>query len=321
MPVEFREIDRRAAIWVERMNRPVQSSEMAADFDRWIMSDPRHVESYARMQALWQSDGFDAALAEAEAQPTLPAAPNDNDPLSWAARNRILGGGVIAALLCLIIALPVAGVLLTDTYHYQAPHGDVLEVALKDGSTVMLSSGTAIDVRLTPWSRQVDLLSGEAFFDVAHEQLRGFDVDMGEAQVTVLGTAFDIDRSTDETLTVTVFRGVVGVDVGAGRQWRLPAGSGIEIAGNRVRSLPAPMGDSPGWIDGWYDAANTPVSQLIERLNRRSELPVRLEDAALGDLQVSGRFQISKPEAVLDALALTYDLNWQKHDDYYAISR
>lgn len=321
MPPELYAIDRMAAIWVERMNRPVLSSEMAADFDRWIIKDPRHVESYARMQAIWQSDGFEDALQEAEHAPPLPAVPNDNDPLSWMARHRIMTSAMVASVLCLIFALPLVSSVLIETTHYEAPHGETRRFALADGSHVTLSSGSTMIWRLTPWSRDVKLQKGEAFFDVAHEQLRGFSVDMGTAQVEVLGTAFDIDRRNDGTVAVQVFRGLVGVNAGAGRQWRLPAGTGMEIAGNRIRSLPEPVGTMPDWIDGWYDAMDTPISQLIERLNRVSATPIMIGDPALGNLLVSGRFQISKPEGVLDALAVTYNLKWQKQDDHYTISR
>ncbi|MXP27126.1 DUF4880 domain-containing protein [Altererythrobacter indicus] len=321
MPPELYTVDRMAAIWVERMSRSVLSSELAAEFDRWITTDPRHVESYARMQALWQSDGFEDALQEAGDSPPLPAVPNDNDPLSWLARHRMMASAMAAAVLCLIFAVPLASNLLIDRVHYEARKGEARQFALVDGSHVTLSGGGVMDLRLTPWSREVKLEKGEAFFDVAHEKIRSFSVDMGTAQVEVLGTAFDIDRRSDGTVAVQVFRGLVGVHAGAGRQWRLPAGTGLEIAGDRVRSLPEPIGSAPAWVDGWYDAMDTPVSQLIEQLNRVSATRVTLADPALGNLLVSGRYQISKPEAVLDALAVTYNLTWRKAGDHYAISR
>jgi len=320
MPAEFSEIDRQAARWVNQMNLPVQSSETAAAFDRWIMKDPRNAENFALIQAIWQSGGFEEALEEAETAPILHQAPNDNAPLPWFSRNwRKLGGAF--AISGLLIALPLLNTTMIERAHFQAPHGENRSVTLADGSSIVLSSSSAIDVKITPWSREVALLEGEAFFDVAHEKLRSFTVDMGKTQVSVLGTAFDINLVNPDTVTIRVFRGLVGVDAGAGRLWRLPAGGGMEISGDRLRSLPKPFGDQPGWIEGWYDASDTPVRQLIEQLNRVSPKPIMLKDPALGDLLVSGRFHTSKPEGVLDALAVTYNLNWRRQGDHYLISR
>ena len=49
---DLRAIDEAAALWVQRMALSVQDSATAAAFDRWILDDPRHVDSYARMAQL-----------------------------------------------------------------------------------------------------------------------------------------------------------------------------------------------------------------------------------------------------------------------------
>ena len=70
--------------------------------------------------------------------------------------------------------------------------GESRTVTLADGSQVNLSGGSAIGVDITSEERRVRLLSGEAFFDVAHDAARPFTVEAGEARIVVLGTAFDV---------------------------------------------------------------------------------------------------------------------------------
>ncbi|EQB13446.1 MAG: hypothetical protein K0R64_1981 [Novosphingobium lindaniclasticum] len=317
---EFDEIDRQAAQWVDRMNRPLHDAEVAAEFDRWIMDDPRHVESYARFQALWQSGSLYHALQAGEEGPedcgtaAEPAA--NRAPQAWKQFAAFAG-----AALCLVGLVSLGARALVSESRYVAAQGATRAVALADGSKVRLSGGTRMSVRMTPWSREVSLQQGEAFFDVAHEKLRTFSVNTGNSSVTVLGTAFDIDLVDHETRVVRVYRGLVSVDAGAGRQWRLPAGSGIEVGGGRVRSLGEVRGDHPGWIDGWFDADDTSVQQLVRRINRGSRLPVVLADPGLGDLLVTGRFQTSDAEMVLEAVAAIHDLQWRKEPARYVLSR
>lgn len=320
---ELHSIDWQAAQWVERMSRPVLDSDAATDFDRWILKDPRHVESYARLAALWQSGMLEAALDD-RAPPLHPS--NDDEagpqPESGRSRRPWLRAVPAAVALCMIAVTGMAAPrLLVERSTFATGHGQSRTIALRDGSTVRLDAETRIEVRITPWSREVTLEQGEAFFDVAHERFRPFAVDTGGMQVSVLGTAFDVDRIDADTRVIQVYRGLVSVDAGVGRQWRLPAGSGLELTGEKVRSLTLGAGEHPDWMDGWLEANEMSVSQLLQKLNRISRHPVELADPALGELLVTGRFPTDDPEAVLDAIAAIHDLDWRNAGDRYILKR
>ncbi len=316
MGQETHSIDWQAAQWMDRMSRPVLDSDTAAAFDRWILADPRHVDSYARLRAIWQSKGLEGALAET-AHPA--GASNDDDAAPSRSWWRLVRGGMAASLL--VLACVGGAQLLVSDASYATARGVARTVALADGSTVRMNGDTRITVRIAPWSRHVTLERGEAFFDVAHEQLRGFSVDAGGASVSVLGTAFDVDRIDRDTRIIQVYRGLVSVDAGAGRQWQLPAGSGLELSGEHVRSLKGVEGSRPGWTDGWLEANDMPMLQLIERLNRIAAHPVRLADPALGDLLVTGRFQTNAPRNMLEAISAVHDLRWHDAGDHYVLER
>jgi len=328
-PEKAHDIDREAAVWIERMSRAVQDSEIAAAFDCWIVADPRHAESYARLSALWHADALEQALYSG-----VPL--NDND-LSESADNgaamsapSIVGAvrrwsgnrlaGIAAAFAAAIVAVPLAQGVMAPDIAYSAPRGENRAISLPDGSTITLASGARLSARITPWSRRVTMESGGAFFDVAHENLRGFEVDTGTARVAVLGTAFDIDLVEDGGREVRVFRGEVSVEAGNG-EWRLPAGSGLAIGANRVRSLDDVEGQRPAWIYGWFDAQETTLSRLVERLNRNSPHAVQLSEPELGELQVTGRFRLNRPEEMLETLATIHGLTWREEGDHYILSR
>jgi len=87
-------------------------------------------------------------------------------------------------------------------------------VKLPDGTSVQLNSNSTIDY---PDSfeglkeRKVTLV-GEAYFDVKHQETQPFVISTGKLTITVLGTAFNIKSSADQSqVTVTVTRGKVKV--------------------------------------------------------------------------------------------------------------
>jgi transmembrane sensor len=252
--------DREAAFWVERMSGPAPAPDVARAFDTWIMADPDNVARFGRMRALWESDAIVQALSEVAWQRPRPHPVRE--ALDWmiAFLRRPLTLGAGAALACAVAAALLLPRVIVDR-SFEARPGPVQRIALADGTQVTLSGGSRLTVHITPWSRSATLEKGEAFFDVAHERWRRFAVASAGKQILVLGTAFDVDRQGGDAVAVRVYRGLVGVEAADGSAWRLPAGTAIRIVGNRGRRLPAPFGDAPGWLGGWYETEEAPMQR------------------------------------------------------------
>ena len=88
-------------------------------------------------------------------------------------------------------------------------------VSLPDGSIITLEPTSKITYpsQFSSTMRAVELLEGEAFFDVAHEERRQFNVKLKSGiAVKVLGTSFRVrDLVNEKTLKVTVLTGKVAV--------------------------------------------------------------------------------------------------------------
>ncbi|MBU0554434.1 MAG: FecR domain-containing protein [Alphaproteobacteria bacterium] len=340
MASETTDIDGQAAFWIEQMSRPVQDSAIAAAFDRWILEDPSHVESYARLLALWQSNGIKSALESCE---TFNGN-HDGDPrqrgdsgktdarrhfgswsgrpgLAWAKALRPRHLMVLTAVaLTLALAVPVTQGLLAPDIAYAAQDGRNRMLDLADGSQIHLRGGSSLSVRLTPWSRTVTLASGEAYFDVAHDRFRRFTVTVGDATVGVLGTAFNVHLTRDGGREVQVYRGLVSVETELGQQ-RLRAGEGLALSGTGMQMLDVAGTVRPDWIDGWIDAQNTSLAQLVERMNHMADRQVKFADPALGTLRVTGQFRPNEPQEMLEAVAAIHGLSWRDENGTYLLSR
>ncbi len=84
---------------------------------------------------------------------------------------------------------------------------------LPDGSSVLMNEGSEVtyDPDAFATGRREVVLSGEAFFDIAHDPARPFLVKTGVVTTKVLGTAFNV-RADGKSVQVTVTRGLVEVE-------------------------------------------------------------------------------------------------------------
>jgi len=86
------------------------------------------------------------------------------------------------------------------------------KVTLPDGSTIILNNNSSIKYSSFFAKSRVVTLTGEAYFDIKHDEKKSFIVYAGKLRTTVLGTAFNIKAyENDKNIEVTVTRGKVSV--------------------------------------------------------------------------------------------------------------
>jgi hypothetical protein len=107
-------------------------------------------------------------------------------------------------------------VIKTDkllTVHITTTTGEGKNIQLPDGTEVWLSPASAIEYpsAFSGTLREIKL-SGEAFFEVAHDKNRPFIIRSGNIETKVLGTSFNIQAyDNQEEIKITVVSGKVNV--------------------------------------------------------------------------------------------------------------
>lgn len=300
-----------AAAWVDRLNQPAMDAAAGPDFDAWMTAEQDHREAFADIQALWHSNMFVRALQQAESA-AAPAAP----PATLRDRFGRLRGAApgMAAATCaaLLAAFLISPSISFDTYRTGLGNGR--SVVLADGSRVDLSGDAELRVLILPWSRTATLVRGEAYFDVHHEPDRTFSVSSGSTSVHVLGTAFNVDRQSPTRTAVEVYRGAVRIETdgkkaAAHESVILRKGDRARVDNDHIAAQPHYAPAVPDWKSGWFEASNVPLGTLIDKTQRYSRLPIIVPDAALRDLPISGRFQVSDTARVLAAVSEAYQVD------------
>jgi transmembrane sensor len=171
-------------------------------FNQWCQADPRHAAQVPAPAALWQ--------AGAAAQPAAASA---------ARQRRTCAKPALRCCCCVRLGLytrhaapPAAQVLRTAA-------GEIREEVLPDGSHVLLSPGSEVHVRIDAQRRQLQLQRGQAWFKVAADARRPFQVHTTHGTVTALGTAFDLAvQGNSSVVTVTEHRVRVAAAPAAGHR-------------------------------------------------------------------------------------------------------
>jgi len=168
-----------------------------------------------------------------------------------------------------------------------SPLADTRFIKLADGSTVVLNEGSKLDypAEFSSSSREVRL-TGEGYFDIAHDSNRPFIVHTGKLKTTVLGTAFNIKAYPGESdITVTVTRGKVKVSDDKKVLGILNPDQQITFNTSLERSEQKPVNSHAvaAWIEKDIFFDDISVAEALEQLEKRFQISVDLQnDKILG---------------------------------------
>ncbi|MDP3469677.1 MAG: FecR domain-containing protein [Daejeonella sp.] len=160
----------------------------------------------------------------------------------------------------------------------ETPPGGQYQVILPDGSKVWLNSASSLryPVRFTGNERRVEI-SGEAYFEVAHNRKMPFRVINSNQTVEVLGTHFNIMAYPDEGSTnTTLIEGSVRIIkenkskiITPGQQTRIKNGD-IDVATVDVSQVTA-------WKDGYFMFKNEDIQSIMRQISRWYNLKVEYQ--------------------------------------------
>jgi transmembrane sensor len=169
------------------------------------------------------------------------------------------------------IAKNSAGEVFSNTV--SIPRGGQYLLKLSDGTLVWLNSSSSIrfPATFTGTERTVEL-SGEAYFEVAHNPAMPFKVKKGDHEVQVLGTRFNVSAYDDENdIKVTLLQGAVQVMQHASKasQRLVPGQQAIMSSNGSIRVKDnVNAADFAAWKDGKYIFTEQPIEVIMRQIAR-----------------------------------------------------
>ncbi|MBS0416106.1 MAG: FecR domain-containing protein [Proteobacteria bacterium] len=316
-----RRIDSEATDWVIRSHTRALSAEEQAELDRWLEANPRHRGAYLRASAAWIDLDRLASMAGPR---ELPQENGAAAPPRFVSRRVAIAAG---------IAVVVLGGLPAWWAHrhynvYVSDAGQVRQVALSDGSHMVLNTETRATVQFDDTHREIELARGEGFFQVARDPARPFVVRTGAILVRAIGTVFSV-RSSNHRVDVTVSQGLVElVDssnpehvirrrLGANEHATVEETHRVEVQ----RLEESEVSRRLGWREGLLDFEGQPLLEAVNEMNRRNHKHIVVDDPQLAARPVVGQFLASDPAGFAATVAVALGAQSVEQDDAIHLRR
>jgi transmembrane sensor len=316
-----------AADWYARLRAENVTELDAVRFRAWIAGDPERRREFEAIDEFWDDLGAienspevlreRATIARRRALSLKPAiAP----AATRGTYNRKRVWAVAAAVLLVVGTLLLVQRQTTDSY--VTTIGEQRSVPLADGSVVTLNTATEIRLHFSADRRGVELVSGQANFEVAKDASRPFVVTAGGSEVRAVGTQFDVYRTADK-VTVTLIEGKVAIKeapVEAGARTvevNLAAGEQLsyETKTGAVRRASADIPRVSAWRARKLDFNDTPLADAIAEANRYSRVQIELDAPELQGARISGTFEAGRSDLFVEGLQTYFQLNVDRPAD------
>lgn len=308
---------REAAAWFARLRADDVTSADKVAFEDWLRSDFENRAAYERFERFWSTTGNYAG--ERAVTQVVKGSPSHRRIWLWSA----------AASLALI----AVGALLAPRWHgvngvYETNVGGRETIKLEDGSSVALNTNTRLRVAYSAERRLLQLDRGQAYFKVAKDAQRPFEVSTRNAVVRALGTEFEVYRQGTQVF-VTLVEGKVIVNEtkegatsdGTGIGKILRPGELIALQpGHSTEVRPASIERSTAWLSGKLVFDDAPLEYAIAEANRYSKRKIALGNDELKDLRISGVFRAGEPDEFVYAISNYFNVHAQsRHDGDYLL--
>ncbi|WP_321372408.1 FecR domain-containing protein [uncultured Draconibacterium sp.] len=172
----------------------------------------------------------------------------------------------------------------------EIPRGGEYQLTLSDGTHVWLNSETTIKYPVVFAKNQREVfISGEAFFDVAHNEEVPFIVATDKMKVNVLGTAFNIRAfSNEESAATTLVRGKVNVtSTKTAQTFLLKPNEQFVTKEEKSMVRKVDVDHYTAWIDGRILFQNNTLDEIFSDIARWYNINVEYQNETLKDLRFS----------------------------------
>ncbi|MDI7775862.1 FecR domain-containing protein [Asticcacaulis sp. EMRT-3] len=305
-------IDEEAAAWLARRRRARSPDAIHPDdaaearFRLWYEADPRHRGAYLRAEAAWLMLDSARGMALAQRKPGID--------------RRLLLSGAAAASLAGVVAVGISRSRLS----FATERGELRNVPLGDKSLAAINTDSQIEVDMTESLRHVQLVKGEAWFQVAKNPDAPFVVSAGDVRVRAVGTAFGVRRH-DHGADVLVTEGTVETwRVGEpGKRTRLTAGNEAFVpyaaATVDVAFHPGEVTRKLAWREREIILKEESLADAAAEFNRYNTTQIVISDPELASRKLVGGFRVDQPDSFARAVHAALDVPVSIADDRITI--
>lgn len=203
-------------------------------------------------------------------------------------------------------------------------HAAVKHVYLPDGTKMDLNSGTSVRYLTSRFStdRKVELISGEVFINVVHNDQYPFVVDMGAVHAKDIGTSFNIVKSEQE-INITVEEGKVAMNrLADAKSVLLTAGitGKYSAATGQLITTVNPDKNYKAWADKNFVFTETPLKEVTRQLSKAYNTSIAIIGNDLKRRKLTAHLHYQTPDSALNVVAATLQCKLSKSKAGFTLS-
>ncbi|WP_207515851.1 FecR family protein [Longitalea luteola] len=195
--------------------------------------------------------------------------------------------------------------------------GQMYPVKLSDGSAVWLNSSSSIrfPVAFIEQERRVEI-TGEAYFEIAHNDRKPFTVRVNGVDVQVVGTVFNINSYADEgSMKTTLLKGAVKVKQGD-QQVMIKPGEQAEVTKSTISvRKDVNISKEVAWKNGLFYFKNENLRTIMRQISRWYDVDV-IYEGKISEEGISGKIyrnaNLSEVLKVLSELDVKFTIEGKK---------
>lgn len=204
-----------------------------------------------------------------------------------------------------------------NTLH--VPRGGIYQIELPDGTLAWLNSATSLKfpTRFTAKERTV-FVDGEAYFEVHKDKTKPFIVKTPTANVTVLGTHFNVSSYSEDAFFATTLlegsvrlsaskQGIANVILKPGEKGSLVKGNSTSIAIKEVD-----VHQEIDWKEGKFFFEKEKLGTITTKLKRWYDVDFKFEDPSVANYTFTGVAKKNQSvEYLLEIMSKTSNVNFE----------
>ena len=299
-----------AILWMVRLQSGEVSLAERQAFENWQAADPRHGVAFERLAA-----GLAAARQSPwqgrPSGPMLQALEAPSSRRSFMRNSLALGGlalsvGLLARASLLPWSLP--GDLQTGTAQRR-------DWQLADGSRLQLNARSRVATAFSSQHRELRLYQGELVLDLAANPTPPFHLRSEQGVVSASSGRLLLRQQGESTRLITL-SGSARLTPANGRQQLIEPRRSVLFDQTSILQQAAMSHGETAWLDGWIEARNEPLAQIIETMRAYRRGIMRL-DARLANLAVSGLYPLDNSDQTLEMLQQQLPIRVTRYSPYW----
>ena len=293
--------------------------------EEWCIASKDNEKYYKDFKTIWESSKnlqSTSPIDENEAWKRFQVIAKENDLqkqlhiVPFTPQKKLVSWMRVAAVLVILLGGFFTWNLLFGNKEIMlASENEVRIETLPDGSIITLNkhSSLAYSKNFNKKTRDV-ILKGEAFFNVAPNKQKPFEITVDNVKVRVVGTSFNIKQTNAQT-EVIVETGIVKVKVDNDSIKLLPKDK-VVIHKN---SSKLDVTKSDDLLYNYYrtktfECINTPLYELIDALNKTYNVQIVIANENTKQLRYTSTFKEMPLNDILKVITQTFNLSIEQKD-------